>query len=98
MNQKEIAQELIVKMTNAVDRKESELVREYFADVVFVGHASLNGMHGVFVSADEFVASWRQLLRGARRSQLLSNFELLPSTEGIRAECHAHILYTAVGI
>ena len=36
MNPKEIAEELIVKMINAADRKQTRRVRECFADVVFV--------------------------------------------------------------
>ncbi len=57
MNPKEIAEELIIKMINAADRKQTRRVRECFADVVFVDHSSLNGMRGALVSADEFVTS-----------------------------------------
>lgn len=64
MNPKEIAEELIIKMINAADRKQTRRVRECFADVVFVDHSSLNGMRGALVSADEFVTSWGQAARG----------------------------------
>lgn len=93
MNPKEIAEELIIKIINAADRKQTQRVRECFADVVFVDHSSLNGMRGALVSADEFVTSWRQLPKDAQAYTLLGNFELLPAQGGISAECHAHILY-----
>lgn len=95
MNPKEIAEELIIKMINAADRKQTRRVRECFADVVFVDHSSLNGMRGALVSADEFVTSWQRPLKDAQTYTLLGNFELLPAQEGISAECHAHILYGA---
>ena len=79
MNPKEIAEELIIKMINAADRKQTQRVRECFADVVFVDHSSLNGMRGALVSADEFVTSWRQPLKDAQAYTSLSNFELLPA-------------------
>lgn len=79
MNPKEIAEELIIKMINAADRKQTQRVRECFADVVFVDHSSLNGMRGALVSADEFVTSWRQLPKDAQAYTLLGNFELLPA-------------------
>ena len=65
MNPKEIVEELIVKIINAADRKQTSACAECFADVVFVDHSSLNGMRGALVSADEFVMSWRQLLEDA---------------------------------
>ena len=95
MNPKEIAEELIIKMINAADRKQTRRVRECFADVVFVDHSSLNGMRGALVSADEFVTSWRQPLKDAQAYTSLGNFELLPAQESISAEYHAHILYGA---
>ena len=96
MNPKEIAEELIIKMINAADRKQTRRVRECFADVVFVDHSSLNGMRGALVSADEFVTSWGgKLLEDAQTYTSLGNFELLPAQEGISAEYHAHILYGA---
>ncbi|WP_276711885.1 hypothetical protein [Campylobacter rectus] len=95
MNPKEIAEELIIKMINAADRKQTQRVREFFADVVFVDHSSLNGMRGALVSADEFVTSWGKLLKDAQTYTSLSNFELLPAQESISAECHARILYGA---
>ena len=95
MNPKEIAEELIIKMINAADRKQTQRVRERFADVVFVDHSSLNGMRGALVSADEFVTSWRQLPKDAQTYASLSNFELLPAQEGISAERHAHMVCTA---
>jgi hypothetical protein len=98
MNPKEIAEELIIKMINAADRKQTQRVRECFADVVFVDHSSLNGMRGALVSADEFVTSWQQLLEDAQTYTSLSNFELLPAQEGISAECHAHMVYMAPGV
>ena len=98
MNPKEIAEELIIKMINAADRKQTQRMRECFADVVFVDHSSLNGMRGALVSADEFVTSWQQLLEDAQTYTSLSNFELLPAQEGISAECHAHMVYTAPGV
>ena len=66
-------------MINAADRKQTQRVRECFADVVFVDHPSLNGMRGALVSADEFVTSWRQLLEDAQTYTSLGNFELLPA-------------------
>ena len=98
MNPKEIAEELIIKMINAADRKQTQRVRECFADVVFVDHSSLNGMRGALVSADEFVTSWQQPLEDAQTYASLSNFELLPAQEGISAECHAHVVYAAPGV
>ena len=95
MNPKEIVEELIVKIINAADRKQTRRVRECFANVVFVDHSNLNGMRGALVSADEFVMSWGKLLKDAQAYISLSNFELLPAQEGISAECHAHILYGA---
>ena len=88
MNPKEIAEELIIKMINAADRKQTQRVRECFADVVFVDHSNLNGMRGALVSADEFVMSWQQLLEDAQTYASLSNFELLP----------AHMVYAAPGV
>lgn len=79
MNPKEIAEELIIKMINAADRKQTRRVRECFADVVFVDHSNLNGMRGALVSADEFVMSWGKLLKDAQAYISLSNFELLPA-------------------
>ena len=79
MNPKEIAEELIIKMINAADRKQTQRVGECFADVVFVDHSSLNDMRGALVSADEFVTSWRQPLKDAQAYTSLSNFELLPA-------------------
>ena len=94
MNPKEIAEELIIKMINAADRKQTQRVRECFADVVFVDHSSLNGMRGALVSADEFVTSWQQLLEEAQTYTSLSNFELLPAQEGILAPSATHTWFT----
>lgn len=79
MNPKEIAEELIIKMINAADRKQTRRVRECFADAVFVDHSNPNSMRGALVSADEFVTSWRQLPKDAQAYTLLGNFELLPA-------------------
>lgn len=57
MNPKEIAEELMIKIINAADRKQTRRVHECFANVVFVDHSSLNGIRGAPVSADEFVTS-----------------------------------------
>lgn len=97
MNPKEIAEELIIKMINAAARKQTSACAECFADVVFVDHSSLNGMRGALVSADEFVTSWGKLLEDAQTYTSLGNFELLAAQEGISAEYHAHMVYTAPG-
>ena len=80
---------VIVKMVNAVDKKEWSVAVDQFDTKVFVDYSSMTGQPGKSIKSKNLVSSWEKLLKKAKTHHMLTNFEI--SSQGNSAEVFSHV-------
>ncbi len=89
-----VVEQTIIRMVNAIDRKEWSVVREQFTDTVLVDYSSLNGAAGAEVPSAVLVGGWQSLLASVSTHHMVSNFEVSVDGSKASSECHVYACHT----
>lgn len=91
-------EQIIIRMVNAVDRKQWSVARELFMDIVFVDYSDLNGQPGSNIQSAELVSGWQSLLDAVSTHHMVSNFEVAIDGDKAESECHVYACHEAKGV
>lgn len=88
----------ITKMVNAIDAKQWDTAKKYFATDVFVDYSSLSGQAGANMKSADLVDNWEQLLANVSTHHILSNFDITVNGEKAESYSHVYASHEAEGI
>ena len=88
-------EQTIIRMINAIDRKEWTTAKEQFADTVMVDYSSLNNVPAADISSSDIVGSWQNLLASVATPHMVSNVEVNIAGDIAESECHVYACHAA---